>query len=80
MEVVLLRFPHIGYQIFEQLDNPFFTICREVSKSWEKFIDNDKLPWIRKIVQNIKPLTKSWKLFFQKFDVFARSKFSWTII
>ena len=66
MEAILLRFPHIGYQIFEQLDNPFLTICREVSESWQSFIDNEKLPLIRMIIWHIKPLTSPWKKFFQK--------------
>ena len=66
MEVVLLRFPHIGSQIFDQLDNPFLTKCREVSDSWNSFIDNEKLPWIRMIVQHIKPLASPWKKFLRK--------------
>ena len=63
MEVTLLSFPHIGYQIFDQLENPFLTSCREVSKSWNGFIDNEKLPWI---VQHIKPLASPWKIFLHK--------------
>ena len=69
MEAILLRFPHIGYQIFEQLNNPYLTICRHVSKSWKNFIDNEKLPWIRMIIQHIKPLKPSWRIFFQKSNV-----------
>ena len=66
MEAILLRFPHLGYQIFEQLDNPFLTICREVSESWQSFIDIEKLPWIRMIIQKIQPLTSPWKTFLQE--------------
>ena len=66
MEEVLLRFPHIGYQIFEELNNSFLTNCREVSNSWKNFIDNEKLPWIRMIIQKIKPLTSPWKTFLQQ--------------
>ena len=70
MEAVLLRFPHIGYQIFDNLDDPIlFLVCRDVSKSWKIFIDNGKLPWIRMIACHIKPLTSSWKKFFQKSNV-----------
>ena len=69
MEAILLRFPHLGYQIFDQLDNTVLTICREVNNSWSSFIDNEKLPWIRMITQHIKPLTLSWKIFLQKFSV-----------
>ena len=66
MEAILLRFPHLGYQIFDQLDNTVLTICREVNNSWNSFIDNEKLPWIRMIVQHIKPLASPWKKFLRK--------------
>ena len=39
MEEVLLRFCHIGKQIFEELDNGSLTKCREVNESWRGFID-----------------------------------------
>ena len=40
------RFAHITNQIFEQLDKKAVTICREVSKSWQEFVDEKNLPWI----------------------------------
>ena len=80
MEAVLLRFPHIGYQIFENLSNPFLTVCRDVSKSWKSFIDNEKLPWIRMIVYHIKPLTSSWKKFFQKSNVIFVAEMATSVI
>ena len=69
MDNVLLRFPHIGHQIFEQLNNPLLTNCREVTNSWKIFIDNEKLPWIRIIVHYIKPLKSSWRKFLQKSNI-----------
>ena len=69
MEEVLLRFPHIGHQIFEQLNNSFLTNCREVSNSWKNFIDNERLPWTRIIVHYIKPLKSSWRKFLQKSNI-----------
>ena len=47
MEEVLLRFHYVGQQIFEQLDNKSLVKCREVARSWQQFIDNKKLSWIR---------------------------------
>jgi len=47
MEDIIGRFPHIAKQIFEKLDNKSLTNCRVVSKSWQEFIDNRKLLWIR---------------------------------
>ena len=47
MDCLIARFPHIAEQIFCQLDNKSLTKCREVTKSWQKFIDDKNLPWIR---------------------------------
>ena len=80
MEAVLLRFPHIGYQIFENLNNPFLTVSRNVSQSWKSFIDNGKLTWIRKIVYHIKPLTLSWKKFFEKSNVILVAEMATSVI
>ena len=41
MEEVFLRFPHIGIQFFEKLDDSNLAKCREVSKSWKNFIDSE---------------------------------------
>mgnify|MGYP001157521576 CR=1 FL=1 len=43
MEEVLLRFCHIGKQIFEELDKGSLTKCREVNESWRGFIDVEKI-------------------------------------
>ena len=51
MEELLLRFEHIGKQIFASLDNGNLAKCRETGRSWQNFIDNEKLPWIRIVVQ-----------------------------
>ena len=47
MEELIARFSHIVKQIFEQLDNKSLTNCREVSKSWKKFIDERNMSWVR---------------------------------
>ena len=49
MEEILMRFPHIGEQIFEELGNKSLAICRQADRSWKTFIDDQKFPWIRKI-------------------------------
>ena len=49
MEEVLLRFPHVGKQIFENLGNESLGNCGQVNTSWNMFIDNEKFSWIRKI-------------------------------
>ena len=50
MEEVLLRFDHIGKQIFARLENKDLAKCRETERSWQNFIDQEKLPWIRIVV------------------------------
>ena len=49
VDTMLLRFPHIGQGIFEQLDNKNLTKCRKISKPWSNFIDNQKFYWKRRI-------------------------------
>jgi ankyrin repeat protein len=47
MEEVLLRFPHLGEKIFEELDNLVLTNCRTICKSWKDFIDENKIVQFR---------------------------------
>ena len=45
IEETFLRFPHIGEQIFEWLDNQSLFNCQTVSKPWRDFIiENKTLP------------------------------------
>ena len=49
MEEVLLRFTHIGEEIFESLDEKSIAACRRVCRTWKNFIEdpNHKLLWIQ---------------------------------
>ena len=47
MDELFLRFPQIGKQIFEELDNKNLTKCKEVCKSWQEFIDVENITWNR---------------------------------
>ena len=47
MEQLILRFPHVAEQIFQQLDNEDLAKCRKVKKLWQKFIDERNYPWLR---------------------------------
>jgi len=47
MEDLILIFPHIAQKIFEHLDNESLALCREVAISWQDFIDDKNLSWIR---------------------------------
>ena len=51
MDEAFLRFPHLGIQIFEKLDDKNLAKCKEVTRSWSNFIDNENLPR-KRIEQN----------------------------
>ena len=42
MEEVNLRFDHLGGQIFDSLDNVSLVKCKEVSRPWKTFVENQK--------------------------------------
>ena len=50
MEEVLLRFPHIGEQIFEELGDQNLIQCLTVSRNWKNLLEDCKFLWIRMIL------------------------------
>ena len=75
MEEVFLRFPHIGEQVLKQLDNEYLTKCRKISPSWNEFINNQKLPWIRMMkkyqceLEFNKKILEEWQKFVKSYNV-----------
>ena len=68
MKNVLLRFPHLGQQIFQILDNQDLNKCLEVSRYCKTFIEDQKFIWIKIIVgmTNIDvPLSRSESSFLE---------------
>ena len=53
LEEIFWRFPHIGELMIEQLDNQSLTKTRKVNKWWQRFVDNEKCLYIRKIQEHI---------------------------
>jgi hypothetical protein len=49
MEQFLLRFPMVAQQLFGQLDTENLVNCRNVSRNWQEFIDDQKFYTIQKI-------------------------------
>ena len=49
IEEIFWRFPLVGQQILQQLDNQNLANCQSVSRWWKKIINGDKTIWIRKI-------------------------------
>ena len=42
MEETILRFPHLGRQIFKKLNNKSLAKCKKIGRTWKSFIDNEK--------------------------------------
>ena len=57
LDEMMLRFPHLVQDVFEELDNKSLANCRNLSRSCCDFIDNEKIYWVRKI-QNCVRMTK----------------------
>ena len=49
LEIMMLRFPSLIQDIFEELDEKSLANCKIASKSWCDFIDDKKFPFIRKL-------------------------------
>ena len=59
MEEMLWRFPHIGQEIFQQLNDQSLSECREISQSWQEFINNEKF-YKKRIKEMIEKHTKDY--------------------
>ena len=66
VEEIFWRFPHIGEQIFESLDDKNLAKCQGVSRWWQKFMDEAKSVWIRKIQKYISISNSSVRRTLQK--------------
>ena len=40
------RFRHVSEKILKKMDMKTFKNCRQVSKSWQEFIDNQNILWM----------------------------------
>ena len=52
-----MRFPHLGEKVFECLDNETLVICKSVGRTFNVFLDKEKIFWIRslqRIIDNLK--------------------------
>ena len=49
IEEIFWRFPHLGQNILEELDNESLVKCREVNKWWQDFVDGQRTSYIRNI-------------------------------
>ena len=65
METFIIRFPTVTQSILQELDNQTLTKCREVCLNFHKFLNQDKVLWM-KMIQNFTEdygnHQKSWNL------------------
>ena len=66
IEEIFWRFPHLGTQILEKLDDTNLVKCREISSWWKKFVDSDKTILIQQIQERISLSNPSVKKTLQK--------------
>ena len=60
MEEIILRFPNIGRDIFDSLNNKSLNRCKKSSRLWREFIDDQKFTWIRIIQKYVRLSNKSF--------------------
>ena len=53
MEVLILRFPHLIENIFDQLNNESLAKCSEASKTWHNYVAKQKFFHCRKIKRRL---------------------------
>ena len=59
MEEIFQRFPGLGMQIYDLLDNKDLAKSRRVSKIWKNSIDREKTIWLRMIKKQVGDINKS---------------------
>ena len=69
MEDLILRFPHLGRGIFEQLADQHMTKCLQVSKNVLIFLENQKFFLVRLLLNWSKTTNRSLKEVLTQFDV-----------
>ena len=72
MEDIILRFPFVGRNILNRLDNQNLEKCKEASKFLHEFLENDRLLWIRKLCkynQNHNDFKDEWNSTIEKISI-----------
>ena len=61
MDEVILRFPTVANILFKEIDNEGLTKCKEISKLWWDFINDQKDSWLRIIRLQYEDPSQLWK-------------------
>ena len=79
IEEIFARFPHLTEAIFVRLDDRSLASCREVNKTWQEFVDIQRIYWIRKILKYANPQSKfheEWKTVVDKTPIKFLKRFA----
>ena len=83
IDTLITRFPAIGKQIFESLDNKSLQNCREASRYWNAYMNEYHIPYIGLIQKIVKQsnrdyseCTFKWKKMFENTNVDSIKKFA----
>ena len=60
MDEIFSRFPHVGIQIMDNLNDKDLQRCCYVSQSWNNFVKSEKFWWIRIIKRIVKELNQNY--------------------
>ena len=69
MEIFFTKFSHLTEKVFDQLDDKSLVNCRKVNKSWQNYLDNQKLLQIRIIkatISHFHEVGPAWTRVFDK--------------
>ena len=79
IEEVFARFPDLSEGIFGRLDDRSLVSCREVSKTWQEYVDGQRTFWIRKILKVANSQSKfhgEWKMILDKTPIETLKEFA----
>ena len=79
IEEIFARLPNLSKNIFGRLDNRSLVSCREVRKTWQEYVDSQRVYWIRQILKWNPPQIKfhgEWKIVLEKTPIESLKKFA----
>ena len=72
MESIFLKIPDLGEKILKELDNQSLVQSKEVQRSWNNFINEEKVLWIRiiqKCISDVDTYSNAWRKVLKKAPV-----------
>ena len=79
LDVMILRFPQIAEKVFGELDDKTMTNCKEVSRPWNVFLDEEKVQWFRILQKYVVCFYNDWQIVLKKTPATTIKSFAlWT--